>query len=126
MRRWSPWRLVVAVGVVAAVVFAASGIAPTITQWHDDSPVTRPVFIDVPSALKVTFYTAIVLLALALGWLWAVRVRNWQRGQPEDRTTTKLRHMFTHRSTSTYGKPTGTTTPVVVMSPRRQVREPRS
>ena len=53
------------VGVVAAVVFAASGIAPGITQRHDESPVTRPVFIDIPSTIKAVFYTVIVVLALA-------------------------------------------------------------
>jgi Fe-S oxidoreductase/nitrate reductase gamma subunit len=36
------------------------------------------------------FYGLIVTSALAVGWLWAVRVRNWQRGQPENRTTTRL------------------------------------
>jgi hypothetical protein len=40
MRRRSPWRMVLGISVVAALLFGASGIAPTISQWRDDSPVT--------------------------------------------------------------------------------------
>jgi hypothetical protein len=75
--------------VLAALLFGASGIAPTITKWHDESSVTRTVFFDVPSAIVAVFYGLIVTSALAVGWLWAVRVRNWQRGQPENRTTNR-------------------------------------
>ena len=89
VRRSPPWRLVIASGVLAAALFAVSGIVPSFTHWHDTSPITRPVFVNVASASKAAFYTVIAALALALGWLWAMRVRNWQRGQPEDRTADK-------------------------------------
>ena len=88
-RRPTPVGLVLASGVVAAVVFAASGIVPALTGWEDRSPITRPVFIDVPAPIKVVFYTLMVALGLTLGWLWAVRVRNWSRGQPDNRSTTR-------------------------------------
>jgi Fe-S oxidoreductase len=78
-----------ATGVVAAAVFAASGIAPNLTKWEDHSRVTRQVFGDVPPAIEAVFYAVIVTMALVLGWLWSNRVRNWSRGRPEDRSTTR-------------------------------------
>jgi hypothetical protein len=82
-------QLASATGVVAAVVFAASGIVPNLTRWQDRSHVTRQVFGDVPAPIEVVFYTVIVTMALVLGWLWANRVRNWSRGRPENRSTTR-------------------------------------
>ena len=46
--------MVLASGVLAAAVFAASGIVPHITHWEDRSRVTRQVLGDVPSAIKVS------------------------------------------------------------------------
>ena len=88
-RRPTPVGLVLASGVAAAVVFAASGIVPALTGWEDPSRITRPVFIDVPAPIRVAFYTLMVAFGLTLGWLWAIRVRNWGRGQPDDRSTTR-------------------------------------
>jgi Fe-S oxidoreductase len=88
-RRPTPVGLVLASGVAAAVVFAGSGILPAVTGWEDPSRITRPVFIDVPAPIKVVFYTLMVAVGLTLGWLWAIRVRNWARGQPDDRSTTR-------------------------------------
>lgn len=88
-RRPNAVELALTVGVVLAVVFAASGIAPSLTKWEDHSPVTRQVFGDVPPPIKVVFYVVIVTMALVLGWLWSNRVRNWSRGRPDDRSTTR-------------------------------------
>jgi len=88
-RRPTAVGVVLASGVLAAVVFAASGIVPHITNWEDRSRVTRQVLGDVPSAVQVMFYTVIVAMALVLGWLLANRLRNWSRGRAEDRSTTR-------------------------------------
>jgi ferredoxin len=88
-RRPTAVQLTSASGVVAAVVFAASGIVPNLTKWQDRSHVTRQVFGDVPAPIEVVFYTVIVTMALVLGWLWSNRVRNWSRGRPENRSTTR-------------------------------------
>ena len=43
-----PRHLVVALGVVLGTFTALSGIIPLITNQHDESPIQRPVFINVP------------------------------------------------------------------------------
>jgi Fe-S oxidoreductase/nitrate reductase gamma subunit len=86
--RVKPHQLVLAVGVLLAVVFAVSGIVPAVTEWHDDSEVQREVFVNVPTALKVAFYTVMSAMALVVAWLSSIRVRNWERGRPDRRVTT--------------------------------------
>jgi hypothetical protein len=55
MFRLKPHQLVLATGLVAGAVFAGSGIAPAIVGWHDESPLSREVFGNIPSAVKVLF-----------------------------------------------------------------------
>jgi len=86
--RPTPSQLVLALGVVLAVVTVASGVFSALTQWHDDSPVARPVFGNVPSALRAVFYVAVPVLLVGAAWLFSRRVANWGRGQPDDRRTT--------------------------------------
>ena len=79
-----PWILTGAFAVGAAL----SGIISTITQWHDESPISRPVFYDMPSAIKLLLYTTLPLSILAVGYLYSQRAANWGRGQPDRRTQT--------------------------------------
>ena len=53
------------------------------------SPIQRPVFINVPTALKVAFYAAVSTMLLIVAWLASLRVRNYERGRPDDRRTTR-------------------------------------
>ncbi len=88
-RRIRPSQIAVAIGLVFALITIASGVIATVLQWHDDSPVQREVFGNIPAAWKLVFYTvlpvAIVYGAVVFSW----RVRNWERGGPDDRGTTK-------------------------------------
>ncbi|HVX19031.1 MAG TPA: heterodisulfide reductase-related iron-sulfur binding cluster [Acidimicrobiales bacterium] len=85
-----PTYLVLGIGVLFAVVTAASGIVATITQWHDDKHrIQREVFGGVPSAVKLVFYIVIPLMFLYGAVLFANRVKNWQRGGPDRRATTR-------------------------------------
>ena len=88
-RRISPHQVVLALGVLIAVVTLLSGIAATVFQWHDDSPVQREVFGNIPSAWKAVFYTVLPIVLLLGAVNFANRVRNWQRGAPDDRSTTR-------------------------------------
>ena len=54
---------------------------------HDDSPVTRSDFINIASPLRALFYTLMTVIFVAVGWLFAVRVQNWERGKPDNRRT---------------------------------------
>ncbi len=89
MRRPRPHQIVLAIGILSAIFTIASGIAPAITGWEHTSPIERPVFIDVPTALKVAFYAAVATMLLVVAWLASLRVRNYERGTPDDRRTTR-------------------------------------
>ena len=63
----------------------ASGLLPAITHWGDNSDVQREVFVDVPKAMKVVFYFVVATMLLVVAWLASLRVRNYERGQPDNR-----------------------------------------
>lgn len=86
--RPKPHQLVLGGGIAVAVFTAASGIAPSLTGFGDSSPVTRTVFGNVPSPLKAAFYTVVPVLIVYGAALFARRVKNWERGRPDDRRTT--------------------------------------
>jgi Fe-S oxidoreductase/nitrate reductase gamma subunit len=87
--RRSPSQLALLVGVVMATLTAVSGIAGALAQQHGDSEIGRHVFGNVPSAVQAGFYTILPLMFLAGAWLFSLRVRNWERGGPDNRRTTK-------------------------------------
>ena len=89
MRRPKPHQVVLAVGLFAAVFTLASGVVPTITDWEDDSPVQRHVFINVPGGVKLAFYLVLAVMLFLVAWLASLRMRNYERGGPDDRRTTK-------------------------------------
>ena len=93
--RIKPHHLVVGLGVAIALFTAASGIAPSITGFHDDSPVTREVFGNIPGPLKAAFYTIVPILLVYGAVLFANRVKNWERGRPDNRRTSA--HNVKHR-----------------------------
>ena len=66
-----------------------SGIVPEFTKWHSDSPITRKVFGGIPSIVILVFYTVIPAMLVYGAVLFAFRVRNWERGTPDNRATTK-------------------------------------
>ena len=79
----------ITLGILFALITVGSGILATVTQWHDDSPVTRETFGGVPSALKAVFYIVVPVLIVYGGVLFSFRVKNWERGKPDNRATTK-------------------------------------
>ncbi len=84
-----PHQLVLAIGAAAAVGTIVSGILPRITGWHDTSPISREVFVDVPDPIYWLFYAIAPVALFAVAWLVAQRVKNYERGRPDDRRTTK-------------------------------------
>lgn len=87
-RRLKPHQVVIGLGVGMAVFTALSGIVPQITKWHSDSEITREAFDGVPGALQAMFYTVIPILLAYGAFVFAQRVRNWERGGPDNRATT--------------------------------------
>jgi len=80
---------VLALGVVAALAALLSGILPRVTDWTDDSRIRRETFTDVPNPVYWLFYASVATMLLVCAWLVFLRVRNYERGKPEDRRTTK-------------------------------------
>src|SRR5437763_3385434 len=81
-------QLTVLIGLGVAAITAGSGIVAAIAQEHDESPVSRAVFANIPSARRGGCYTVLTVMFVAVAWLFAQRVQNWERGQPDDRRTT--------------------------------------
>jgi Fe-S oxidoreductase len=80
--------LVLAIGIGFAALTAASGLASALIEHHDDSPVQREVFGGIPDSFKLAFYTLVPLLIVYGSVMFANRVRNWERGRPDNRATT--------------------------------------
>jgi hypothetical protein len=86
--RIKPHHLVLGIGVAFAAITVLSGIAATAFEFHDDSPIHREVFGNIPGGIKFAFYVVIPVLFIFGAWNFAQRVRNWERGAPDRRTTT--------------------------------------
>jgi Fe-S oxidoreductase/nitrate reductase gamma subunit len=91
--RMKPRHLVLAIGFLVALVTVLSGLAGALFDFEEDSPVHRTVFGNVPDSVVVAFYTVVPIVLLYGAWNFSLRVRNWERGQPDRRpTTTKNLH----------------------------------
>ncbi len=84
-----PHQVVLGIGALAAVGTLASGIAPEITGWHEDSSIAREVFVNIPAPLEVAFYLTVATGLFLTAWLVSLRVRNYERGKPDNRRTNK-------------------------------------
>ncbi len=92
MRRlkWpKPHQLVLVVGALVAIFTLVSGYVPRLTEWSDHSEITRESFVDVPDAVYWAFYLTAATMLFICAWLVSLRVRNYERGAPDDRRTTK-------------------------------------
>ena len=87
-KRIKPHHLVIGLGVGVALFTLVSGIVPLYTEWHDDAAVQLHVFGNVPSGVKLAFYLVIPAVILYGAYMFAMRVKNWERGAPDDRRTT--------------------------------------
>jgi Fe-S oxidoreductase/nitrate reductase gamma subunit len=87
--RLKPHQLAVGIGLAFATVTVVSGITATVFQFHDDSAIQREVFGNIPSAWKLAFYTVFPVLIVYGAVLFSQRVRNWERGAPDKRRTTR-------------------------------------
>ncbi|MFW2383108.1 MAG: heterodisulfide reductase-related iron-sulfur binding cluster [Acidimicrobiales bacterium] len=87
-RRIKASHIWVGVGVAIAAVTVLSGIAAAVFEFHDDSEIQREVFENVPSPLKLAFYTVMPILLLWATVQMSHRVKNWERGAPDRRVTT--------------------------------------
>ena len=87
--RLRPYQISIALGVGIGVFAMISGIVPQITKWKSDSPIHRTVFEGIPGALQIAFYTVIPMMLIWGSLRFADRIRNWERGAPDRRKTTR-------------------------------------
>ncbi|MGY6500095.1 MAG: heterodisulfide reductase-related iron-sulfur binding cluster [Acidimicrobiales bacterium] len=87
--RVRPHQIVIGIGVAIAAVTVLSGIASLVFNFSDDSEVQRQVFINVPSGVKLAFYTLTPALLVYGAVMFSQRMKNWERGAPDKRATTK-------------------------------------
>jgi Fe-S oxidoreductase/nitrate reductase gamma subunit len=88
-RRLKPYQMSIALGVGIGLFTLVSGIIPQFTNWKNESPIHREVFGGIPGALKIAFYTVIPVMLIWGSLRFADRIRNWERGAPDNRKTTK-------------------------------------
>ncbi|HWJ97281.1 MAG TPA: respiratory nitrate reductase subunit gamma, partial [Acidimicrobiales bacterium] len=87
-KRIKPHHLALGLGVGVAAFTAVSGITPLITKWHDESPIGREVFFNIPGWMKLAFYIVVPMFIVYGAYMFSLRMRNWERGQPDKRATT--------------------------------------
>ena len=84
--RIRPYQVVIGIGIAFAIFTALSGLVPRLTKWHEEEgSVGREVFGGIPDALMLVFYTITPVLLIAGALLFAQRVKNWERGGPDNR-----------------------------------------
>ena len=88
-KRIKPYQISIAFGVGIGVFTMISGIVPQITGWEEESLVHRKVFEGIPGAFQIAFYTVIPMLLIWGSLRFADRIRNWERGAPDRRKTTR-------------------------------------
>ena len=79
-----PHHLVLVVGILVSLGTLASGIAPKITEWHDDSIISREPFGGIPDPVYWAFYVTAAVMLFVCAWLVSQRVKNYERGGPDD------------------------------------------
>src|SRR3954463_2287349 len=83
--RIRPFWIPIVLGAGVAVLTAISGILGAVAPEEDNSSVQRMGFENIPSAMRALFYAGLPVVFVAIAWLFAQRMQNWERGQPDDR-----------------------------------------
>ncbi|MEZ5382639.1 MAG: (Fe-S)-binding protein [Microthrixaceae bacterium] len=93
-RRFRPYQIALGVGGGFAAITAASYLAELLwaehwsETYHEEHPVSRLMFNNIPGWLRLIFYVSVIAAILYGAFNFSNRVRNWERGGPEDRRTT--------------------------------------
>src|SRR5579859_1664202 len=87
-RRLRPHHVALLLGGFWALLTLAFGVSGAVFHFHDKSPISRHDFLNIPSPVKGVFYGVLTVMFLGVGYLFSLRVQNWERGQPDRRRTT--------------------------------------
>ena len=83
-----PSVVLLVIGGGLAVMTVVLGLIAWAAPTEDSSRIQRQVFYNIPSVGKGLFYSILPLFFVAAGWFFYLRVQNWERGQPDRRSTT--------------------------------------
>jgi Fe-S oxidoreductase/nitrate reductase gamma subunit len=87
--RVRPTHIAIGLGVGFAILTVVSGASSALLDRHlEDEPVHREVFTGIPNVLKLVFYIVVPVLIVYGAVQFSNRVRNWERGRPDNRATT--------------------------------------
>ena len=86
--RVKPHQLALVLGIAIGLFAVVSGILPQITGWENDNAVHRTVFVNIPGPIQIAFYTVIPVMIIWGAFMFANRMKNWERGAPAQRHTT--------------------------------------
>jgi Fe-S oxidoreductase/nitrate reductase gamma subunit len=86
--RVRPHHVVLAIGIFFAAFTLASGVVPLFTGWDEVPAVGREVFGGIPGGFKLVFYLLTPALIVWGAFAFSDRVKNWERGAPDNRATT--------------------------------------
>ena len=89
---FKPRYIALIVGGSFALLTAASYIAELLwaEQWNIDfaeEKDTREYFVNIPGAFRLVFYVVIIGAILWGAWTFSNRMKNWERGAPDNRKT---------------------------------------
>src|SRR5437660_7328022 len=87
--RIKPHHIAIALGLFWFLALIASDVVASILKYDDHSLLQRETFIHIPYALRTLFYATVAILFFACRYLFSLRIRNWTRGKPENRSTTR-------------------------------------
>jgi Fe-S oxidoreductase/nitrate reductase gamma subunit len=87
-KRIRPNQLALVLGIAMGIFIMVSGVLPQITGWENDNAVHRKVFVNIPGALVIAFYTIIPVMVIWGAFMFSNRMKNWERGAPAQRHTT--------------------------------------
>lgn len=80
--------IILGIGIAFAVFTLASGISSWFWPREDESEITRHAFEGIPGVIFWTFYISVPLMIILGAVMFANRTRNWERGKPDNRSTT--------------------------------------
>ncbi len=83
-------QVVMVVAVAIGLGAAINGLITKIFEdsLHTENPVSRPVFGGIPEPIYWAFYLMVPAMLIYGGVMFAYRMRNWERGRPDNRATT--------------------------------------
>jgi Fe-S oxidoreductase len=91
---FKPRHIALIIGGLFAALTAASYVAEQLwaENWNHEEkvkhPVSREYFFNIPGALRLTFYIVTVIVIIYGAWTFSNRMKNWERGAPDNRRTT--------------------------------------